>query len=492
MKPIYSLPIWAFSLLASAVPALGADDMPLHAPSFTANFAGGSLVSLSDSRGQTLVRPPAQPMGMVIHRVGSLHSAEPGEQRSEGTAAITERCDRFSDLPGSSGTCAYRVEAASGDLIVTQKATTPGAANGVWGVSWSIADIPLDYAIVVPGRSGLRLTPDTPGSRQEFDYPVTWEAQLVIVEGPKSGCFVWANDVKGRFKRLTVERTGSGWRLGLVSINAAPFDKLTACDSVEWRLNTYVGDWRVPARRYRDWADANLRPAPLASQHPEWVKDIRGCVIMGLDRAVLDALPVRFEPRQTLLYLPDWRTAGYDRNYPDYDHPRTELAPFIKRAHELGFRVMLHVNYFGVDPLNPLYKEFEPHQVRDPWESHEKLWWTWDRADPPIRFAYINPAFKPWRDLFTACMVRLCQSTSTDALHLDQTLCIFNDNGGLIDGQSMLDGNIAIHRQLREVLPQVALSGEGLNEVTYRNEAFAQRHVWGLNHDAASRRLSAS
>ena len=34
----------------------------------------------------------------------------------------------------------------------------------------------------------------------------------------------------------------------------------------------------------------------------------------------------------------------------------------------------------------------------------------------------------------------------------------------------------------RQALPHVALSGEGLNEVTCRYEAFAQRHVWGLDH----------
>ena len=50
---------------------------------------------------------------------------------------------------------------------------------------------------------------------------------------------------------------------------------------------------------------------------------------------------------------------------------------------------------------------------------------------------------------------------------------------------TMAEGNIALHRQLREALPGVALSGEGLNEVTYRHEAFAQRHAWGLRHAEA-------
>ena len=199
-------------------------------------------------------------------------------------------------------------------------------------------------------------------------------------------------------------------------------------------------------------------------------------------RASWRQLPTRFDPPQTLLYLYDWREDGYDRNYPDYSHLRPQAQPFIQRAHELGFRVMLHVNYFGVDPLNPLYQQFEAYQVRSPWGKHDKEWWVWPPEKPDIRFAYINPACKAWRDLFTHAMVQLCSQTAADALHLDQTLCIYNDHNGRIDGLSMLEGNIALHQQLRAALPQVALSGEGLNEVTCRYEAFAQRHVWGLDH----------
>ena len=68
---------------------------------------------------------------------------------------------------------------------------------------------------------------------------------------------------------------------------------------------------------------------------------------------------------------------------------------------------MLHVNYFGVDPLHALYKRFEPYQVRDAWGTHEKQWWVWPPEKPDIRFAYINPACKAWRECFVAAMVQL-------------------------------------------------------------------------------------
>ncbi|MBM4090781.1 MAG: hypothetical protein FJ276_15365 [Planctomycetes bacterium] len=236
------------------------------------------------------------------------------------------------------------------------------------------------------------------------------------------------------------------------------------------------------ARRYRDWMQANLRPVPLAAKSPPWAREIRACAIVGMSLPLLDDLARRLDPAQTLLYVPDWRSAGYDRNYPDYDSPRAELGPFLDRAHALGFRVMLHVNYFGVDPLHPRYHDFEKFHVRSPWGAHDREWWDWKRAEPPIKFAYINPASAAWRRHFVGAMKDLCGRFAIDALHLDQTLCIYNDHNGRIDGLTMLDGNIALHEQLRAALPDVALSGEGLNEVTCRHEAFAQRHVWGLNH----------
>ncbi len=79
-------------------------------------------------------------------------------------------------------------------------------------------------------------------------------------------------------------------------------------------------------------------------------------------------------------------------------------------------------------------------------------------------------------------MVEVVEKCGADALHLDQTLCIYNDKNGIIDGLNCIEGSLALHRELREALPQVALSGEGLNEITCQYEHFAQRHIWSMDH----------
>jgi hypothetical protein len=438
---------------------------------FVAVVDRGAVVSLADADGTVLVRPTDPAVAARVECVGTGHVVRV-ETGGVGTAFA---------LPGGGSLVAdHSVDEESGDLVVTQRAER--CAPGVWGVTWSVGAIPREFAIVVPGRSGIRLDAETPGDRHVFDYPMGWEAQLVIVQGEGRGFHVFADDVAGRFKRLTVTRGRPGWRLDFTTINDAPFDALTSCESVTWRVNVHEGDWRVPARRYRHWMQGNLKPAPLAVKSPSWARDIRGCVITGMSLPLLDELARHFDPPQTLLYVPDWRSAGYDRDYPDYTTVRPELGPYLDRAHALGFRVMLHVNYFGVDPLNPLYREFERHHVRSAWGAHEPEWWTWDRADPPIKFAYINPASAAWRRHFVGAMAGLCRRFPVDALHLDQTLCIFNDHNGRIDGLNMIRGNAALHEDLAAALPEVALSGEGLNEITCRREAFAQRHVWGVHH----------
>jgi hypothetical protein len=470
------------TILLSAAPARSADELTVETPAFRAAFADGQLSRLVDAAGNVLVEPGGKPSPITMH-----YAAGPRTGRATGGRTVIQRgqsakgaYSQFAELADAGAENSYGVDAAAGDLTLTQhgRSTSPG----MWGVSWSIGQIPSQYAIIIPGHSGTRLDQHSPGDRHTFDFPMSWEAQLVIVEGPGRGFYVWSDDTAGRYKRLVVERRAGGWVLTLITMADAPFDRRTECRSAPWRLNVYQGDWRVPARRYRQWMQTHYQAAPLERQRPTWVSQIRACVIMGLEPKILESLVGRFDPPQTLLYLPSWRAAGYDRDYPDYDAVLPEFESFLARARQLGFRVMVHTNYFGVDPLHADYTRFERFQVRSPWGTHERQWWLWERADPVIRFAYINPALRAWREHFVKAMVRLCRRFPIDALHLDQTLCIYNDHNGRIDGMSMLEGNLALHRELRAALPEVALSGEGLNEVTCCQEAFAQRHAWGLNH----------
>ncbi len=376
---------------------------------------------------------------------------------------------RFSALP-------------SGEIAVDQRAecTQPGLIGLQWGLA-----LPNDWDVLLPAHSGLRLNKETHFEPLRLEYPFTWESQFVLLQGRRGGFLIYAQDDARRFKRLFVQhRDGQFW-LGFETWCTAPFERVRQESSVRWHIRAYRGTWLVGASLYREWAAKQFGLTKLRQLQPAWVKDIQTVVIGNLDdRAWLEALAKQVNPRQTLLYVPDWRRDGYDRNYPDYT-PKADFPAQMRRAKQLGFRVMLHVNYFGVTPENPAYTALKPYHMRDPF-SGEYLYWDWQRADPPIKFAYINPASKAWRRLFVQRMVELYNQLQPDALHLDQTLVIPNDHNGIIDGMNTMQGNIALHRELLQALPGVAISGEGLNEVTFRYESFAQRHVWGINHADAS------
>jgi hypothetical protein len=471
------------SILTTAVlPA--AQAVTLETGTCSLTITNGVVVGLSNHLGsEVLLSAGDRGMGLcAMRRLGAGELRE--DQAKRLTVSKSGSGVEWSAEWGPAGSVVesqmltqFVTEPRTGDIWVEQEGHL--ATNGLVGVSWGMASVPDQVEVLVPGCSGQRFGADAPAQRRTFDYPMTWEAPFVLVQGRRGGVIVWADDPSYRFKSLVLEHSQRMFRLRFESRSVAPFEEKQDIVSSRWRIRTYAGNWQAGAAIYRQWAKRRFGLVPLEQKGPAWARQIRFVVIMSLDQPLLQELASQCNPAQTLLYLPGWRKDGYDRNYPDYT-ANANLDPFVTEAHRLGFRVMLHVNYFGCDPGNPLYASLKQWQVRDPF-SGESQWWEWP-ADPPIKFAYINPASRAWRETFVKRMVEAAGRYGADALHLDQTLCICNDKNGIIDGLNCLEGSLALHRELREALPGVALSGEGLNEITSQYEHFAQRHIWGMDH----------
>ena len=400
------------------------------------------------------------------------------EQRGPNAARISTVQD-----DGRQMTMTVTLDPATGDLLIRQSGSAQ--RKGLYGIQWGIAGLDSTrLRTIVPGDSGLCLDQRFPAASMQFNWPMSWEAQMVVAEGAKGakgGFWVWSQDADMQFKALTWAREKGQVALGFQSHNHAPFDDLKSVESVEWRLAFFAGDWRVPAKRYREWMEQSDALAHLDLQQPAWAKDIRFVAIIGADAKTLDLLKAQVPPAATLLYCPGWRQDGYDQNYPDYT-AAADFAAYVRYAHALGFRVMPHMNYFGCHERHPAYARFQPFHMKNPFTKALE-YWVPPRARAkkdefiPQKFAYINPASKAWRDELTLRLVAAQRQYGFDAIHLDQTLCIVNDANGQIDGTYCPQGNLLLHRQLREALPGIALSGEGLDEVTCRYEAFAQRHA---------------
>jgi hypothetical protein len=353
--------------------------------------------------------------------------------------------------------------------------------DGVMGLMWGLHGLDLTSGrLILPAQGGRYADRDTMPSSLTLDYPTQWEAQMVIWEGHGGGFVVYTRDDQCLFKKLHMTRRADYADLGFETEAVAPWTKANDVPQMEWRLNAFRGDWRVPASGYRNLMRF-LRPPVAAKGGREWVKNIRTVTTIHGDRydpALPDALAKKLDPKKTLLYLPGWRRDGYDVNYPDYT-PGETVRPFVERAHALGFHVMLHTDLPGVTPTNPDYALVRKYQVKDPY-GKTLLGWYWDHPESDRnRFAFIDPASKAYRDLFIRRLRPMIEEIQPDAIHLDVSGPMMNDGNGLIEGKNYAQGSVALHRALLSAFPDLVLGGESVNELTAPFTWFAQRWNFG-------------
>ena len=289
------------------------------------------------------------------------------------------------------------IDPNTNDLLVSGDCVSD--TPGVIGMQWGIGNLHLDnLSLILPAQTGQIIDATDAIKYKDFGYPgLDWEVQLAIIEAERGGFYVRGTDTTFQFKRLIYQSDGDSFGLGFQTHNHAPWDTLTSAKSVIWRLNTYAGDWCVPAQTHRDWMEEVFDPWRL-SEMPAWVSDI-GLVAddVRLDTKTLERLAELVDPTKTLLYLIEWRKhGGHDVNYPDYT-PKDELGDFVKAAHGLGYRVMLHVNLHSFSAYHPRYPEFQRFHIRYP--NGELSWWKGDELDSPQRLAHISLASSRWRNL---------------------------------------------------------------------------------------------
>ncbi len=448
----------------------------LTLPSWSAEFVDGSLVGIVDNDGTAhLSNAHSGTSGPGLEIDEKQYY---GQTDQVGDEATIQAHTTVQGLPETSIATTFRADADTGEIILSQ--TGASKRDGVSAVEWTLGPIPFESKILVPAGGGTQLDADTPESRHAFHYPHGWEAQLVIIKtSDESGFYVWSDDHSLRFKELIVTRTDEGWMMRFITFNNAPFDDLTAIQTPDWRIGVYKGTWRVPAERYRTWRNDYYKPTLLAEQTPDWVGDIRVQILNDGNIERLEAFAQQVDPSQTLIYVLDWRKQVFDYEYPEYTDFATTTLPMIRRAKELGFRVMLHVNHFSVAHDHPSYEAtYKDLIARSPYGEHERLKYTNTRVSPPIINYYVNPASKVWREDFIQRMEELVEISGVDALHLDQNFHAHNDHNGIINGMTYNEGVIALHSELRERMPHIALCGENVNELTYPYLSFAQRTVW--------------
>jgi hypothetical protein len=417
---------------------------------------------------------PAPPSGQALEPSSWLVANQPGAEAT--SATLTMRGNN------RSATVAVRVDPASQEIVITLSAQA--ASPGLSSASWVIAGLDLtEGRLVVPADTGIAFDQQHPGIGASVQYPGRWNAQMAVYEAARGSMVVYSTDNEFLFKDLQIgSRVGGTLDVSLATEAIAPWARAADVPAVEWRLKAFAGGWRAAAQAYRDWLAAN-RPASSAEAHA-WVRDIRTVVRLDpIDPSLLDRIAALFDPAETMIYLPDWRLSAYDTNYPDYT-PAPGVAAFAARAHSMGFKVMLHVDLFGVSPSNPGFAAVQQWQAKDP-ASLQPLGWLWgsDPATTQNRFAFINPAASAFRKLLVARIGAAVAAVGPDALHLDMSGFPFNDGNGLIEAMSFPQGAVQLHKDLAAAFPNLVFGGEGMNDTIFPYNCFAQSW-WGGDVDS--------
>jgi hypothetical protein len=371
------------------------------------------------------------------------------------------------------------VDEPTGEIVTSLSGESQ--APGVRGLLWPVVGVDGNVSVVVPARSGSMFNGRSLRRPVSLSYPSAWEAQMLVLAGTAGSLLIYSPDRNATFKTLHLDPGPAGtMNMALETEAVAPWRKCKNVPPLEWRMKAFAGDWRKPAAAYRQVMSGlggSFATQHGASDSPElaWTHKIRSVVtLVTLDPQVLDRLAGLLAPSKTLIYVVDWRLGGYDVNYPDYT-PRDGAETLIQHAHELGFRVMLHGNFYGVSPANPDYGVVRAFQIRSP-DTLEPQGWLWDQPEStPQRFAYINPASAAFRQLLVRRLRTTLLALRPDAVHLDVSGVMFNDGSGLVEGMSSALGSLALHRELQSAFPNIGFGAEGMNELLAGSARFAQR-----------------
>ncbi|HUU22877.1 MAG TPA: DUF6259 domain-containing protein [Phycisphaerae bacterium] len=464
----------------------------VDAPTFTARFEGAGLVSFVDRRTHTeFCRAGAAGFPLELFYVNQDSLGQDKNQHVE-VKLLSDVAARVI-LTGndSDRELLVRLDGETGDLCV--RPSGRGARRGVVSVRWNVP-FAAEAKLILPCINGMLVEKDRafPGD-DRFPWPYRWNAQLAIAERGGAAMMVHCQDTAWKFKALKLAREDGLTTLGFESEQAGPLWDNRGSGGVEWRLNAQEGGWQAAGRRYRDWLQRTYDLQAQRAQRPEWVDQVRLAVCWASAHCgLLDALAKIYPPPKTLIHLSNWRTSKYDADYPDYA-ASDDARAFLRKANEMGFRVAPHFNYFACYNDHPLFASLRDWQIRSASRNEPEGWYWPPETHAYTRMGYIHPGLGRWRRILIDAVRDACAALAAPAAFIDQTLCTWNTDNGIVENATTVEGMAAMQEEFAAIDPAVVLAGEGCNEVSFQRECFAQGHIHdGWFHPLEDRHVAAA
>jgi hypothetical protein len=466
----------------------------------TAVLEKGLIVSLkSKATGEEFVRPfdaGGAPALELLYRGGETVPVDESKFGSIACrAASSDRAEFVFHSWDADGVISISADPETGDLLIEPSAYS--SRPGVRACRWNVRGIRDDLELVAPLFQGVKLKLDDPLIRGgRWNWPFQWEAGLAILQGAKSGFWVHAQDGRYRYKALKTGTESGARVIGLDTEANGPIDENLSAGGLCWRVNVYEGDWKTPAARYRDWLWRAYQLGREEEKRKEWIHEVAMAISWCPgDPAVLDALAAKVDPKKVLLHFPNWRTDGYDENYPTYVASDSAKA-FIAKGQAMGFHVMPHFNSNDMDPSHPVYAQVRDFGYRDI-ETKRLQGWSWYQGrgigvpeSNDARLGHrdkkvmvkIHPGLSMWRSMLGESILNAARESKLDCVFIDVTLCSWNIHNGLVEGMTPTEGMKRLIEHVGELGGGLVVGGEGLNEITMQGESFAQAHLFQSWH----------
>lgn len=388
------------------------------------------------------------------------------------------------------GVLSISVDAETGDLLIEPSAYS--SRPGVLACRWSISGLKPSLELVVPVNQGTKLKLDDPlVKNKRWIWPFKWEAGFAILQSKDGGFWIHTQDNRYKFKAIHPGTESDPFVIGLDSEAYGPIDNNLSAGGLCWRINTFKGDWHVPAERYRQWYWKAYNLEAEERKRLPWIHDVSLALSWCPGRLeILDALAKRVSPRKVIIHFSNWRTDNYDENYPDFNASDSAKA-FIRKSQEMGFHVMPHFNSIDMDPSHPLYTQVRDFPYRSV-ETKQLQGWSWYKGagigvpesnlnlltnqDKKV-MVKIHPGLSMWRSILGRNILKAVREHNLDTLFVDVTLCIWNIHNSIVETVAPPEGMNRLISHIAKLGNGLVVAGEGRNEITAQGESFGQVHL---------------
>ena len=362
-------------------------------------------------------------------------------------------------------TLEVRVDAATGDLLLTPGAQSPRA--GVYSCGLALGTLGQAITVEAPIFEGMRVDRQMQRKLYSNSWPGYWDYGFLALNGERTGAVgLWCQDAELKcYKSLFFRVSEAGLSLSVMGLNVPPFDALKSAKPMTWRLQAFDRSWAQAAARFRDWRLTNVKLAPRAA----WVTNL-SFMNYGMNKVdawgigMLRSYFAGMDLDRVITWAPAVRGTGFDKNHTDntpYPGCRADMAAW-KSSKLRVFAYLQPMIMWAPDPKTERERKAVEFSARalscTPFLADNKT---------SVRMHDYHHLGQPdWQRWFLDWVKEYCQDYGFDGVYHDSTYhCSLDVRGLAVGGLTAPQGMAEYFFKAATESPGTLHATEHLNEV---------------------------